>query len=469
MMWLQTVPFGTDRPEQLRRALLLAHLLGTDAEVKKAYDALFDPLTLLMGPPDNISLKQVYEIIQSEDFDKLIKNRRKCSKIAHFIEEKAKNQTRIIPKNLHTSRYKINLMPQRYQPDAEVLQEMVDYDSEPTLRDVPNGLDLWAAMGVTDAEDILINELKEAQKWPAYQTNLQRMKQRMNEVDWTQCFANQWLSALQTSCTDEPRAPFFMHGKAWQKKNLNAALASWAELKHDAILYAKQPMGAECGDGGMPPEPVLRSYVEPNVAFWTKAVALLERLETLLTAQQLMTERTKTVTASVKEQAQFLLRLSQKELENDGLLSDEEYKQLEIIGSTFEYLTLDLIRSDDNYIDGWYSVEGTDKSVAVVADVYTANADNNPNKSVLYAGVGPAYEIYVIVPLAGELYLMRGAVLSYREYKQSIDEQRLTDEEWQKKLKENPSLGMPSWMEDIMVPADDAPIDNETIFYSSGC
>ena len=42
-----------------------------------------------------------------------------------------------------------------------------------------------------------------------------------------------------------PNAPYFMLTPQWEKKNLNAALASWAELKHDAILYAKQPMGAE--------------------------------------------------------------------------------------------------------------------------------------------------------------------------------------------------------------------------------
>ena len=47
--------------------------------------------------------------------------------------------------------------------------------------------------------------------------------------------------------------PYFMKTPQWQKKNLNTALASWAELKHDAILYAKQPMVAECGSGG--PEP----------------------------------------------------------------------------------------------------------------------------------------------------------------------------------------------------------------------
>jgi hypothetical protein len=34
---------------------------------------------------------------------------------------------------------------------------MVDYESSPTKRDVPKGLDFFAAMGVTPAEKILID------------------------------------------------------------------------------------------------------------------------------------------------------------------------------------------------------------------------------------------------------------------------------------------------------------------------
>ena len=64
---------------------------------------------------------------------------------------------------------------------------------------------------------------------------------------------------------------------------------------------------------------------------------------------------------------------------------------------------------------------------------------------------------------------MRGAVLSYRELKQSTDQQRLTDEEWQEKLKTKPYLGVPKWMDEIMVPLDNLPKDNEEVFYSSGC
>ena len=41
-------------------------------------------------------------------------------------------------------------------------------------------------------------------------------------------------------------------------------------------------------------------------------------------------------------------------------------------------------------------MQGADKKVALVADVYTANADNNPEKSILFEAVGDADEIYVV-------------------------------------------------------------------------
>ena len=53
--------------------------------------------------------------------------------------------------------------------------------------------------------------------------------------------------------------------------------------------------------------------------------------------------------------------------------------------------------------------------------------------------------------------------------KRPVDQQRLTDEEWQKYLEEHPRSGVPEWMIPIIVPTKDAPVDNEGVFYSSGC
>ena len=357
-------------------------------------------------------------------------------------------------------------MPQRYQPDAEVLQEMVDYDSNPTKRGVPKGIDVMAAMGVTAAEQILKEEKTE---WKQLLPNLDKMKKRMDEIDWSETTATQWMETLKVLTTGtDSKSPYFMQNPNWSKKDLNAALASWAELKHDAILYAKQPMGAECGGGENVPEPVVKGYVEPNVKFWKKASELLENTAKLLKDQNMMTEKIEGVTERLREEVEFLLRVSEKELAGK-ILTDEEYDQISYIGATFENISLDLLRMPDQNLYNWIDIEGADRKVALVADVYTANADNNKNKAILFEAVGDADEIYVVVEIGGYLYLTRGAVLSYREFVQPIDQPRLTDEEWQKQLESNPRKGVPEWMKTILLPLKNMPEPNEEVFYSSGC
>ena len=458
MMWLQTVPFQTDKEEDMKKALMLAQLIGHNTKLTKLYKQLTEPMTYLMGQPDDVSILQVWQLHQQEpDFKKL------CKK----IDEIAEKQTRIRPKFLRTSRNKVCLMPQRYQPDAEVLQEMVDYDSETTKRKAPKGLDVFAAMGVSAAEKILVDELNEPNRWGKYTTNLKRMKKRMNEIKWSENASTQWMSALKTIADKPQHAPYFMLTPEWDKKSLNAMLGSWTELKHDAILYAKQPMGAECGGAG-PPDPIVKGYVEPNIQFWQKAIDLLKENKKILTTHDLLTEKIANANQQLIEQAEFLLAMSKKELKGE-VLKDVEYDQLEYIGAKFENMSLDLLRDSEHEFWSWEAIQGPDRKVALVADVYTANADNNPDKSILYEAIGDADEIYVVVEIGGYLWLTRGAVFSYREFDRPIDEQRMNDEEWQQYLEHHPRWGVPEWMNPIIVPLNQAPIDNESVFYSSGC
>ena len=472
LMWLQTVPFGTDRPEQLTRALLLADIVGGDAALTSLYRQLTEPITFLMGQPDNVDIMQTYGALRQAamPLPKLLKDKKALAAVRQQIEQIAEKQTHIRPKFLRTSKYKVNLMPQRYQPDAEVLQEMVDYDNFPTHRATPTGLDVFAAMGVSTAERILLQERHEDTRWDAFKPTLERMKKLMGETDWHETVAKQWMKTLSnlSPLTPHHPTPYFMLSPEWDKKSLNAMLAGWAELKHDAILYAKQPMGAECGGAG-PPDPVTKAYVEPNVSFWQKAIDLLDSTVNTLKKYGLMTEKVEYTSTDIREQVEMLLRLSRKEMEGKRL-NDQEYDQLAKIGSTFEYISLDLVREPDQYLMGWSDVQGPDRSVALVADVYTANADNNKDhKCILYEAVGHADEIYVVVELEGMLYLTRGAVLSYREFDRPLDQQRLTDEEWQEYLKSHPRSGVPQWMEEIIVPLDVTPEPDEEFFYSSGC
>ena len=469
MMWLQTVPFGTDVPSQLQNAIILADLVGSDVQMQQLYQQLFEPMTWLFGTPDNITIMQVYDLMKGRKATELLKDKKAMNQLRGEIESLAQKQTRIKPKFQFSSPYKINLLPQRYMPDGEVLQEMVDYDNRPTKRAMPKGLDVMASMGVASAERILLDELKEAQQWDGFVAALSKMKQRMKEIDWQQTISNRWMDAVKTLHETSDGYPYFMLTPEWQKKDLNAALASWAELKHDAILYAKQPFGAECGGGG-PPEPVVTGYVEPNVKFWRKAISLLDATADVLERHHLTTDKGKRATQRLREEAQFLLRVSQEELAGKKL-DEADYDALKHIGATFENISLDLVRDEEQYLMGWNDVEGTDRKVALIADVYTANSLNNPEKSVMYVAVGLADEIYCVVEVDGYLWLMRGAVLSYRETRRALDILRLTDEEWQKNLETYPDEGRPSWMQDIMVPLKplEVPKPDESYFYSTGC
>ena len=468
MMWLQTANFGLKNKAEVQAAVMQTYAFKNDDQLVKKYKTLDELITFLMGKPDNLTIMQVWAEVKKLDMqmEDLLHNDEAMAKLTAKLNEIGDKQTRIRPKFEKTSHNKINIMPQRYQPDGEVLQEMVDYDNRPTKRATPKGLDFFAAMQVSAAEQILLNEQSQ---WTGLKPMLEKMKQRMQEITWSETIATEWMSTLRSLCDRDPQLnlPYFMVTDEWNLKDLNAMLASWAELKHDAILYAKQPAGAECGGGG-PPEPVVKGYVEPNIGFWKKAITLLDNTERLLKEQNMLTEKVKDATERIREEAQFLLSVSEKELAGKEL-NDEEYDQLQYVGAIFENISLDLVREPDQYLMGWSDVQGADKKVALVADVYTANADNNPNKSILFEAVGDADEIYVIVEIGGYLYLTRGAVLSYREFIQPIDLPRLTDEEWQEQLKKNPRKGVPNWMKRIIVPLDNMPEVNEEFFYSSGC
>ena len=471
MMWLQTAHFGTNKPSKMKQIALIANVFNQQPKLSAIYNKVSEPITYLMGTPDNVTILQVANRIKEMGLpiEQLLSSRKEMANLTKDIEEIAKRQMRIELKKTRGSKYVVDIMPQRYQPDAEALITTTDQDSPVSLRPCPKGLDWMAVMGLPGAERILIDELKETQRWAGFPKALTTARKKAATTPWEACVANQWMYTLQSLGDTAQSLPYFMQSPQWQKKNLNTALASWAELKHDAILYAKQPMLAECGDGG-PEPPVVKGYVEPNVKFWEKAIALVTRMDKVLTTYNLQTEKAKAVYERIKEMAEFCRDISKKEL-NGGKITDEEYNQIEIIGSTVENISLELVSEDNEMLQGWSDVVSTDKKVAVVADVFTASGENVAidDKCVLYEGVGPAYEIYVVVEIDGLLYLTRGSVFSYREFTRLMSDPRMTDEEWQQELKKSPTGGTPSWMKEIIAPVKGMSADDEETFYSSGC
>jgi hypothetical protein len=107
-----------------------------------------------------------------------------------------------------------------------------------------------------------------------YQHNLFAARKTVDALQpsaWKENLYTAWLAAIR-ALSEPTTAPHFRRqcARAWAMKNLNTQLASWTELRHDTVLYAKQSYT----------EPLVCSYpagfVEPVPRFWQKMKELAD-------------------------------------------------------------------------------------------------------------------------------------------------------------------------------------------------
>ncbi len=71
MMWLQSAPFCLDNDKQFKRAILSASVMvnGTHAgnDILANYRAILEPVSFIIGLPDNVSFLQLAELIKKEN------------------------------------------------------------------------------------------------------------------------------------------------------------------------------------------------------------------------------------------------------------------------------------------------------------------------------------------------------------------------------------------------------------------
>ncbi len=468
MMWMQTYTFCREGQSSLQQAALMAYLLNSiDREVADRGLGVYRALDFLMGEPDNVAVVDIADYLAENRSFTLedVTNTEKLRELDSHLRTLFKTRNRITSKIEEDGcEDKINFMPQRYTPDAYVLSRMSDPKANCELP-FPRGLDVFAAFGVDDAEAVIDLYYDDAGKWDGYTEEMNRLKTQFgNYADWDKSMYNKWMECLVELQKPDKRYPDYMKTGSWSKKNLNTALASWSELKHDAVLYAEQPIMAECGAGGDFPEPDVVGYVEPNLRFWNKMREMLAMTRTLLEGNGLMTDDLDSKTKSLEDYMDFCINVSEKELKGEQLTSNE-YQEIRLLGSSLEWYTLSVLDPEvDLY--SWDLVKGADRSVACVADVFTRNVLGCKKNGILYEATGNADVIYVNVEIGGKVYLTRGATFSYFEFVNPLGD-RLTDEQWQERLEKNDIPGRPVWMKPLIM--DKGPKANEEVFYSSGC
>jgi len=240
--------------------------------------------------------------------------------------------------------------------------------------------------------------------------------------DWNRNLYWGWLYALRPLLgTYPPGYPTFMQTEAWVDKSLNSALASWTELRHDTILYAKQsytPLKLS-----IPPE--VRGYVEPAPELYARLLALTQMTTRGLDELKALNPLARYRLDRLAEVLKRLLDLSLKELRNERLTS-EEYAYIRDIGGALEQTVL--------------GVRDAGSKTTLIADVHT---DENSGR-VLEEGVGYVDLLAVVIPQPdGVLSLALGPVLSYYEFKWPLAD-RLTDEAWRENLAAGPPA-RPPW------------------------
>jgi len=445
MMWFGLSYFLLDKETDLVQSLEITRQLYDnkvgDYRLIDLWDQIYEPTTLYVGSSDDLTpadYKQLMDQVfgpnpASEDLTDESKLAVFRQSATDFWNKKCKIRPELldIPAGAQ-----FRFMGQRYIPDSEMLQRLSKWPE----RSFPKGLDVMAVLGSQRAKKILLEDYKEGENWTEYPERLDKLVKEFGELtptDWRKNLYYGWIWCLQALVAPNKSFtyPFFMQNEAWELKNLNTSLASWAELRHDTILYAKQS-GAEGGDGAeWVPDPP-KGYVEPNVLFYVRLEELLSRTHDSLERRSLLTERMNEKFVSFIELVSFLHKVSVKELVNEPL-TNQEYGRIKDIGSLLESLTISVMTPDTS--QGWYEITSeTDRNMAVIADVHTSQG------GVLEEGVGRGFEIYTIVEIDGYLRLTRGAVFSYYEFIHPASD-RLTDEKWQLMLERNEQPPLPAW------------------------
>lgn len=475
VMWLGRTemyivpPEGAEPPvpmDDVRRQCMMAIELASIVRESgaKAYFATFETvLTRLVGEQDNLTLAKLIDIIEQQSIattDVTEDSKREAFQQA-VVDAGGGQQilSQILMSNGDSTMKpaaSFLLLGQRFILDSYIMGNVVFPHVGPLKpRMMPSALDVAFVLGNDASIQLQRSEIDDFQ----YAGNLAALRLLTESLDasyWSSSVYTSWLGAIRAASPPRERSslPRFMQTTAWWQKALNTQLGSWAELRHDFLLYAKQSYTG--GIGCFYPS----GYVEPLPDVYEsigKAAGLLGEVigeaipeaerERNYTVRSMLTtlERIAAVNAT-------LASISRAELAGRALSRDEEdfiknWLMNEDAGCTQVYT--------GHYPSMFYggsSDVGTQGKDFIVADVHTQPTDEMGSMvgRVLHVGTGYVNMMIVVAEDPADKCLTSyiGPVGSYYEH---VTEKfnRLTDQDWARVTEDNRSkrvVGLrPSW------------------------
>ncbi|MFH1196056.1 MAG: DUF3160 domain-containing protein, partial [bacterium] len=431
----------SDIQRQIIDALLISKLMNL-AGVQSSFDEIDGIIEFFVGKSDNVTLNNLAYLqdkLQITDPSELLDT----NKVNDFQNELKKNEfayQRILSQVLTSSEVdsivpasSFLLLGQRFIVDSyvfsQVVYDRIKYKNEFIQRMLPNSLDVLFALGNDASAQLLQNELEQYH----YSTNLASLRYLVDAYSddfWNSSMYNCWLNAIRTinPPKDREQLPSFMQTAAYWQSKMNTQLASWAQLRHDNLLYAKQSYT------GVPVCSYPFVYVEPFPSFYKNlksyASTALQKFQSISFGNGYYKEFIVSYFNNLLAISDTLGIIAQKEL-NKKVLSNTEKHFLQTTLS----LALETPYAHREF-DGWFprlfywtgiiQFDLDEINHFVVADVHTAPSE----KMVKHVGTGPFnLGVWIANNDENKPVAYVGPALSYHEYT-STNFLRLTDEEW---------------------------------------
>lgn len=474
MMWLGRIDFPmlhtTNEGKQVlvRRSVAAALALRAlmDEAALTRYRHIDNAIRAFVGEPDSMTPLQVDALKTDLGLTGIniasVSDEAMASALVKGAYGKQKILSQIVMQKPHDEAWPLDatflFLGQRYVFDSHVFSNVV-YDRvtkpAPTPRRMlPDPLDTaYAALANDQAAGLLAPPLSTYAYAPELET-MRVLGDEHGQEFWQANLYNLWLSALRALSPTEIAVtgsglPALALSEPWGRRLLNTQLASWAQLRHDTILYAKQSyttgVACEFPDAYVEPYPAFFAALE---AFAVKGAAVAAALPTAGEASQLMARiqgyfnKLQSVTGILREMAAH---------QRSGMPHKPEH-----LAFINQVVSLQLGCGGPAGITGWYADlffhpwEAAEFD-PVVADVHTAPTDANgaPVGWVLHVGTGWPRLMAMTVDTCMGPRAYVGVVSSFH---QVVTEklERLDDEQWAAKFKGNMSMPDPAWMSGLI-------------------
>jgi hypothetical protein len=304
-------------------------------------------------------------------------------------------------------------------------------------RFMPRGLDIMAVLGCPEALAILkADGDTDYDGYDAMLAFLRKDVGKMMEDRKAENLYYAWLYALQPMLVpiESAKVPACLRSQDWMHKQLATTLASWAELRHDTILYVKQSYTPTARGMPAPPKNEPLYFVEPQPEVFRRMAAMVTKMRKDLAAMDALPEGLEKNYERYAAICEKLADVADKELAGKDLTPEDQ----QVLASAAAELKLCTVLPEALRKK---VLSETDSNMAVAADVHT---DTNAEKA-LEECVGSPCLLAVTMKVGDRPVTFRGATFSYYEFKQPMKD-RLTDEAWQKMIetaKDRPAL--PAW------------------------